>query len=237
MSLILRVDVDKPYGNHTFGRRILSKIIENYFPNFKIKSGYLSHLKEFITFCNNKKVVGTFYFRICTRPDSNCLQILQNGGHEIGLHLENSFSKFTFLEELNLFQLLSGRKVKSFSKHGSGVFKLGKYHYPKYEPEKYLEWATEGEVFYNSGNGIPKKPEDLISSDNYFDCVFWLEPSYRSISFNNISDLIEIAKNHDVVVLIHPCNYIADSNTKEAFHNLVKLSHEQNVQWKLFNDI
>ena len=62
------------------------------------------------------------------------------GGHKIGFHAENTRTIDTFSEELNVFKKkVSPAKVESFSKHGSGQLKLGKYHYPSFEPEKYGE--------------------------------------------------------------------------------------------------
>jgi hypothetical protein len=234
MAIILRVDVDKPYGNHTVLRKIASKMVEDFMPNFNLKIGYLSHLKEFIRYCNVKGVVGTFFHRICTLPDQDTLDLLQIGGHEIGLHLENSRNRDTFYNELNQIKSYTYLNVKSFSKHGSGVYKLGKYHYPKYEPELYKKWAIELGIRYPSGNGIPLKPEDLFSRDGYYENIFWIEPSYRSSRFNNLGDIIKIAKKNDIVVLIHPCNFLSDVATRKEFQNLVELAAVNNINWALF---
>jgi hypothetical protein len=235
MSLLLRIDVDKPFGNHSLIRRLLSKLIEDYFPLLRINFGYLSHLKEFIKYCNDNSIIGTFYFRICTRPDLECLDLIRLGEHEIGLHLENSSSKTAFLEELELLKSYLSVPIKSFSKHGSGVYKLGKYHFPKYEPIKYLKWSKESDIDYYSGNGIPNNPNELISRNNYHECVFWLEPNYRSPTFKSLEDLINFAKYNNVVILIHPCNYLSDIETKKAFQQLVKLAYDNKVDWKLLN--
>jgi hypothetical protein len=234
MAIILRVDVDKPYGNHTIIRKIASKMVEDFIPNFNLKLGYLSHLKEFIRYCNAKGVVGTFFHRICTLPDEDTLGLLSTGGHEIGLHLENSRNKDTFYSELDLMKTKLNLNINTFSKHGSGVYKLGKYHYPKYEPEIYKKWANEYKIKYSSGNGIPSKPEDLYPHDGYYENIFWIEPSYRNPSFNNLVELIQIAKNRDIVVLIHPCNFLSDKNTRKEFDSLIQLANLNNIDWVLF---
>lgn len=234
MAIILRVDVDKPYGNHTIIRKIASKVVEDFIPNFNIKHGYLSHLKEFIRYCNSKGVVGTFFHRICTLPDKETLGLLSDSGHVIGLHLENSRNKDTFIMELDLMKSKLNLNINTFSKHGSGVYKLGKYHYPKYEPEIYKNWAYEYKINYPSGNGIPLKPEDLFSVDDYYEYVFWIESKYRNSNFNDLTELIQIAKFKDIVVLIHPCNFLSDENTRKEFDNLIRLAKFNNVDWVLF---
>ncbi len=235
MALILRVDVDKPYGHHTLIRKITSKIIEDYFPSYPLMIGYLSHLKQFIRYCNLKKVKGTFFHRLCTSPDDETLHLLKRGGHKIGLHLENSINIEAFLKEFNSLQnKVAGIKIQGFSKHGSGIYKLGKYHDPKYEPEIYRSWEKKsGQKFY-SGNEIPTCPEDLLAKDGFFSKIFWMEPRYRSPSFCKVEDLIATAISNDVVVLIHPCNYISDVITRNEFHKLVNLASEKKIEWKYF---
>ncbi|MGV3599483.1 MAG: hypothetical protein ACO1PI_16595 [Bacteroidota bacterium] len=235
MALILRVDVDKPYGRHTLLRKVLSKIKEDYFPALPIKAGYLSHLKQFITFCNQHRVSGHFYHRISTAPDAETLNLQAKGGHITGLHLENSRSKETLKSELEELQRkVNGLKVDTFSKHGSGTYKLGKYHYAPYEPLKYKMWAKELGLKYFSGNGIAEKPEDLEDVDGYYENLFWVEPYYRSPNFNKLADVVATAKNKDVVILIHPCNYLADKQTKEDFEMLVEMAKKEKVEWKMF---
>jgi hypothetical protein len=234
MAIILRVDVDKPYGNHTLVRKIASKIVEDFLPDLNLKFEYLSHLKEFIRHCNDKGIVGTFFHRICTLPDEDTMHLISIGGHEIGLHLENSRNKNTFYSELNQIKSKLNLNIKSFSKHGSGVYKLGKYHYPIYEPELYKKWAIEFGIKYPSGNGIPLTPEDLYSHDGYYENIFWIEPSYRNSGFNNLIDLIQIAKKRDIVVLIHPCNFLSDKNTRKEFDKLIELAKLNNIDWVLF---
>jgi len=236
MAILLRVDVDKPYGRHTFMRKILSKLKEDYLPSLNIKKNYLSHLKEFITYCNEHKVKANFYHRLCTAPDSETLNLLSIGNHQFGLHLENSRSENTLkLEVEQLERILNGIKIHSFSKHGSGGYKLGKYHYAPYEPEKYKLWAKNLNLHYSSGNGIAQSSKDLDAIDLYFENLFWMEPYYRSSTFNSLEQLIESAKIKDVVILIHPCNYLADKTTHEEFQKLVKMAEVEGISWKLFN--
>lgn len=235
MSLILRVDVDKPYGKHNLLRAVASKLKEDYVPNIPFKIGYLSHLKEFIAYCDKNNVQGHFYYRLCTTPDNETVQMHQKSGHVAGLHLENSRSKENLKAELETLQKrVSNLTISTFSKHGSGTYKLGKYHYPKYEPLKYTEWSKELGIKYPSGNGTAKTATDLYAIDGYHENLFWLEPDYRDPAFNTLKQVVEAAKSSNVVVLIHPSNYVADPKTKQDFHQLVQLAKEENINWELF---
>ena len=239
MAIILRVDVDKPYGKHNIFRKIASKVKEDYLPRWSLYPGYLSHLKEFIIFCNENGIRGTFYHRLCTVPDPETLNLLNGGNHQIGLHLENSRDISTFIGELKeMEQLLPTIDIDTFSKHGSGVHKLGKFHYPLYEPEKYQEWSKSVNIAFPSGNGIPSCSTELDPDDNgYYQNVFWVEPPYRSASYNDLDLVLEKSLVSDIVVLIHPCNYAADKKTRDDFHKIAKFAKENAIEVKPFPSI
>jgi hypothetical protein len=236
MALILRVDVDKPYGHSNLIRRIASKFVEDYYPiplfgSFK----YLSHLRKFLKYCNSQDVPGFIYHRMCTVPNDTISKLLKKGNHKVCFHAENTRSMETFSEELQLFkEKVAPFKVESFTKHGSGLIKLGKHHYAPYEPEKYKEWAKELNIAYHFGNGICKQESDLCQENGFFSNMFWIERDYRDPSFFELEKLIEAAKNHDVVVLIHPCNFHTYHEVENDFKKLVELSKEQKVNWKVF---
>ncbi len=236
MGLILRVDVDKPYGNATFFRRIVSKIIEEFIPiPFIGTYSYLSHLKDFLIFCNNEDVKAFVYHRNCTRPDEETIELLIKGGHKLGLHAENTVTFETFEKEILLMRKkVKGISVDSFSKHGSGVLKLGKYHYPPYEPDKYLNWSVKADVNYFSGNGIATNEFDLESINGYFPSAFWIERDYRDKQFSDINTVIQISKTKDIIILIHPCNYQSTKEVRDDFKLLIQLAKENNIQWKVF---
>ncbi len=236
MSLILRVDVDKPYGNSNLLRKIVSKVIEDFMPIPMIGSyKYLSHCIEFLEYCNSVNVPGFIYHRICTTPNKRVVQLLKQGGHKLGLHAENTRSYDTFSKELEtLRKKISDLPVDSFSKHGSGVIKIGKYHYPPYEPDNYLRWAELANVNYYFGNDICQNESDLYSKNNFFPKIFWIEREYRHENFNQLLDLVEAAKKEDVVVLIHPCNFDSTKEVKDDFKTLIELADINNVSWKVF---
>lgn len=235
MSIILRVDVDKPYGNSTLLRKIVSKIEEDYitYPLLSRKM-YLSHLIRFLKFCNSNNVPSILYHRHCTIPDKKVLELIKIGGHKIGLHAENTRNFNTFKDELERFkEKVFPMQVDSFSKHGSGNLKLGKYHYAPFEPEKYLEWAKKLDVKFISGNDIAEKADDLYPVNNYFSKIFWVERPYRSSHFYELDNLIDAAKSNDVVVLIHPCNFDSTQEVFDDFTKLINLAKNKNVAWKV----
>ncbi len=236
MSLILRVDVDKPYGNASLTRSIASKLSEDYwFPDRIYKTRYLIHLAEFLGLCNKENIAGHIYFRMCTVPDEKIVELVKKGGHRIGFHAENTRSLETFSAEWNDFEeVVSPEKVSSFSKHGSGTLKLGKQHYAPYEPEKYKDWAMELNTRFYFGNGICKSIDDLIPKNDFYPNMFWIEREYRDNSFSGFDQLLKIAKNKDVPVLIHPCNYERSRVVANDFKELIKLSKENNIDWKVY---
>lgn len=235
MALILRVDVDKPFGRSNIFRKVASKLAEDYwFPVFS-SFGYLTHLQIFLEYCNSKNISGFIYHRTCTIPDEKIQKSLIKGNHKIGFHAENTRTFETFSNEINHFKnLLNPIQIESFTKHGSGMLKLGKNHYPPYEPEKYFEWAKKLNIDFFFGNGICSSSSNLLSSNNFFPNMFWIEREYRHPDFFEFKKLLEVAKNKDVVVLIHPCNFHASKIVLEDFETLVNLSKEQSINWKTF---
>lgn len=238
MAIILRADVDKPFGKHTFLRKVASKLKEDYFYSWHFELGYLSQLKEMLQVCNAANIQGTFYHRICTLPDSETVELIEKGNHDLGLHLENSRTEQSFIKEWEKFRNHKGcERAVSFSKHGSGLYKLGKYHYPPYEPEIYQLWANRNNFQFPSGNGIATQKEDLYANERgYFKSLFWLEPNYRNSRFASINSLIDAAKEGDVVALIHPCNFKADPITRIDFEKMIELAAQNNIRIKSFKE-
>src|SRR5262245_56849340 len=90
MALIVRIDVDRPYGKTPFLRHVFSRLGSDiYFP--KIDSfGYLRELHVILQLLNELNARAYIFFRRCTLPSDSILKLIDDGGHEIGLHLENS---------------------------------------------------------------------------------------------------------------------------------------------------
>ena len=101
---------------------------------------------------NDARARAYVFFRRCTLPSQSVLDLLKSGGHEVGLHLENSRSFDTFRQEVGLLETYFGRKMLAISKHGSGNGKYGFHHYAPYEPAKYIEWAERASMQLFLGN-------------------------------------------------------------------------------------
>jgi len=134
MALILRIDVDKPFGRSSLFAKVLSKAREEfYFPGLN-KLGYLKDLGVFLDFLDTNSIPAHIYFRNCTAPNAQIINRLRK--HKIGFHAENTQTIDTFKHELDAFRSkFLELNVSSFTKHGSGIFKLGRHHYPPYEPQ------------------------------------------------------------------------------------------------------
>lgn len=232
MGLILRVDVDKPYGRNSSFQKIKSKLTEDYwFPKLDFL-GYLKATEDFIKYCNDNGVKGFFYFRNCTVPNKKIRELLEEGGHKLGFHAENTRSLETFQGELNTFQKsTSGIALTSFTKHGSGFTKLGRNHYAPYEEDKYREWAGDVKVKFPFGNAIGESKGDFENIKDFYPKMFWMHSDYRHKEFPKVEDAIEASKKTTVPVIIHPSNFIADPFVREEFQKLVSLSKEQGIDW------
>jgi len=230
MPLILRIDVDKPYGSSGLTRRIISKLSENaWFPSLEIL-GYDRTSRRFARFLHQESIPAIFFFRLCTLPSQTGIREYLKMGHVIGLHAENTRSEATFLKEVAHFQHRSGlNRVTCFSKHGSGVHKLGRRHYAPYEENKYREWDQKHGIRFPFGNG-------MISSENYtheefFKEVFWMHPSYRDTKTFTVEWAMEQARQKTLAVLVHPENYYTVPQVKQDFDRLIAESKQQNIPW------
>lgn len=232
MAILLRVDVDKPYGHHTLLRRIASKLREDYEIQFFSFLSYLPHLKGLIKMLNENHVPSYFFFRLCTLPDEETKQLLERGHHISGLHAENTRSEETFLQEVKLFSR-NGISCSCFTKHGSGTLKLGKYHYPPYEPERYLDWASKSGLKFFSGNGTPDSEGELIlCKNNFWPNLFWMEHDYRSKTFNTLQQFKAAALKHDVVLLIHPENFYSYPILSTELKEIIDWAGSNQIPWK-----
>ncbi len=236
MSLILRVDVDKPYGHGNLIQKIASKITEDYFRLPFVHSLYYLHAQtKLLDFCNAHGVQGIFYQRSCTLPNKKVLNLIETGGHKIGFHAENTRSKETFSAEIELFKSkLLNHSINSFTKHGSGQLKLGKHHYPKYEPDKYIAWAKDLNLKFPFGNEIGDSAESLIAKDNFHSSMFWMERDYRHSSFSSLEQLIELAKTEQIVVIVHPANFATFKDVQEDLKTLFTLAKANEIKWEVF---
>lgn len=231
MPLILRIDVDKPYGNHTLIRKLASKFFEETaFPCPLV--GYLDHLKDFLTIIDEQNIPAIFYFRICTLPGQQLITSMLSRGHRIGWHAENTRSLVSFKAELEIFKAKTGIMPHSFSKHGSGVRKLGRYHYPPYEMEKYIDWSKQTGIPFFFGNDPYTKESKSLK--NFHKEIFWIEKNYRNEDFKEIKEVIERAQNESVPIITHPENIIRDVTCKKDFLELINESKAKKIEWLVY---
>ena len=218
MALIVRIDVDRPYGKQGFVRHVASRISSDYFLPRIAWLRYLDELKTILRILNANGKTAHAFFRKCTYPTPEVCELMEAGGHRFGLHLENSRSADTFHEELQSLEQKLGRRIVGFSKHGSGRLHLGRHHFPPYEPERYLPWGAQAGMKYFLGN--LEDPELPPAQDGELLCypsAFWLEPHWRDTKKFPIEWLLDEAQKRDVVMLLHPDNVTASPEITREF--------------------
>ncbi|MFX0132640.1 MAG: hypothetical protein ACFFDN_03235 [Candidatus Hodarchaeota archaeon] len=231
MSIILRIDVDRPYGKHSLFHHILSRISSDlYFPRIEAFK-YLSDLNIILRLLNQNNIRSYIFFRRCTLPSPSILKLMNEGNHLIGLHLENSSTFETFNNELMNFEAYLGRKIKAFSKHGSGKYKYGLHHYVPYESKKYIEWGKKANMHIFFGNYEDPTITDYIDNGlHIFPSAFWLEPFWRNTGKFNIEWLKNEAYKRNIVLLFHPDNITVDIRLFNELSFILK-----NIPTKIFN--
>lgn len=219
MSVIIRIDADSPYGKNTLVRHILSRFRSDfYFPGIE-KFGYLNDLIKIIKVLNFYHKSAFIFFRKCTLPTFQMIKQIQKGGHSIGLHLENSRNYNSFKEELKYFKDYFGLKITTFSKHGSGKHKYGLFHYPPYEPMKYISWGKKAGMRIFFGNGENPSTSNYQDGELYiFPSAYWLEPFWRNTNLFNLEWLKIETQKRDIALLFHPHNII---HNKDLFNELL----------------
>lgn len=210
--MIVRIDVDRPYGRSPLTRHMFSRITSDFGLPRLPGLGYLRELQQILTMLNARSVRAWIFFRRCTLPDRKTLALLEAGGHHIGLHLEDSRSFDSFLAEKERLEKHVQRPVTAFSKHGSGGARYGLRHHAPYEPEKYREWGGRSGMELFLGNGEdPSLPGTRDSSGlRVFPSAFWLEPHWRDAARFPVDWLIRATENQDHVLLLHPENVLVD---------------------------
>ena len=223
MALIIRIDVDRPYGKQGLVRHVASRVSSDYFLPRLAWLRYLDELKTILEILNEHGRTSHVFFRKCTYPTPEICELMQEGGHHFGLHLENSRTAETFQEELGALERFLGRKLVEFSKHGSGRLHLGRHHYAPYEPERYFPWARQAGMRLFFGNledprMSPAQHDDLL----FYPSAFWLEPFWRDTKKFPIEWLLSEARNRDVVMLMHPDNVTSSPAIMREFKMVVE---------------
>jgi hypothetical protein len=224
LALIVRIDVDRPYGRHPAVRHILSRISSDlYFPRIA-GFGFLTELQTMLSWLNDVGAPAHVFFRRCTLPSQAILDLLDAGHHEIGLHLENSRSFGTFLQETQMLELHVGRKARAVSKHGSGGARFGLHHYAPYEPKRYIDWAQQTFMRLFLGNLQDPTLEPIKAGNGLavFPSAFWLEPPWRDTRRFTVAWLLDHARTEDIVLLVHPENVLAHPDLVTDFKKLIE---------------
>ncbi len=184
--------------------------------------GFLAELRTMLYWLNLEGARAHVFFRRCTLPSESIIELLDTGGHAIGLHLENSRSFGTFLKETQILERHIGRKVLGVSKHGSGYKKFGFHHHAPYEPEKYVEWAERASMRVFFGNlQDPSMEATAANGLLFFPSAFWLESPWRDTKKFTVEWLLDHAQRRDIVLLVHPENVLVDPGLVADFKKLI----------------
>jgi len=212
MPIILRVDVDNAYPFIGFNFLALNY----YFP--KIASlGYQNFLVDLVDDLNERGVKSTFFFEKKTILKD--VDILKK--HEIGLHLVYSTTYESFVKELFYVSMKTLTKIRGFSKHGSGTLKLARGHDWLYKSKEYEQWAVKSNLSYFSGNGEnPDVAPTLKNGVTIFAGAYWLRSMYRSKEYN-VDWLVNYSDNNDVVVLMHPYNWVKYPQVRKEYEAII----------------
>jgi hypothetical protein len=213
-------------------RHFLSRLSSDlYFP--KVAGfGFLAELRTMLVWLNEERARAHVFFRRCTLPSRSIIELLDVGCHEIGLHLENSRTFDTFLDEKQIVEQHVGRKVLAISKHGSGGATYGFHHYPPYEPERYVEWARQVSMRLFLGNQQDPSLEPTQAGNDLlvFPSAFWLEPPWRDTKKFTVDWLLDHARHRDIVLLVHPENVLAHPGLVTDFKKLIKTLESRHFQ-------
>lgn len=234
MALILRIDVDKPYGRASVFQKVISKIREDYFFPAISSMGYLHAAHSFAFLLSERRIPGVFYFRNCTAPSPTLAKRFVDLNHGIGFHAEDTRSFESFRDELAHFQKWIGPvPIHSFTKHGSGELKLGRTHYPPYEEQKYLEWSAKVGVPFLFGNGA-YRTSDFVSNEKFYPKMFWIEEGYRNPLETPIEWALAKARSADLPILVHPENFYSRPWARTEMNRLMDGAEAEGIAWKGF---
>lgn len=232
MPLILRVDVDKPYGRATVIQKILSKVRENYWLPAFSSLGYLNHVKKFLLFLCEEDIKAHIYFRRCTLPPKEWINNGLMNGHKIGHHAENTQDFDSMKKEMQYVEKhFDFQHISSFTKHGSGKWKGGRNHYPLYEPEKYIKWAKKLNKSFLFGNGVINTSHYESNQRNYFPDMYWIDKLNGPIDQQSLEWITNTALIGNIVILIHPDNFIADNQVNINMKQLTFYARQKKIAW------
>ena len=217
VAVILRIDVDNPYGWHTQKKKVLNYLRLNWwFPAIK-KLGYLKFSDELLNDLEARGIPAAFFFTKFTTPKN--LESYEK--YEVGAHLISTRNYKEFLKELNQISKKLHRKIQGFTKHGSGKLKLCRTHTPKYEPDKYVYWAQKANLKYFLGNREnPEEKPFFVNGVLVYPSAFWIQKKYRADKYT-IDWLAEESKHRDIVVLLHPQSWATNRQVRKDYEKIM----------------
>ena len=223
MAIILRIDVDNPYGYENFQLKALNFLALNYgFPGVETL-GYLKYLKLLLTDLEDRGIRATFFFKAKTIPRSRELRSTILERHEVGFHAVRTDNFKAFLEDFQRVNRTFEGKVTGLSKHGSGAWKGERGHTWRYDPERCIEYARRLGLRYFSGNGEnPREEVKLVRGVLYYPSAFWVNRKRRAPEFT-VEWLIEETQTRDIVVLFHPYEWGTNSQVRSDYEKIVSL--------------
>lgn len=223
MALIVRIDVDRPYGQQGVVRHIASRVASDYFLPRMEWLRYLEELKTILGILNANGRPAYVFFRKCSYPSEEVRALMAAGNHVYGLHLENSRSEETFREELESLEQNLGFAVSAFSKHGSGRYRYGWHHFAPYQPERYLPWARRAGLRFFFGNREDPRLQPVEDGGLLvYPSAFWLEPQWRDKQKFPLDWLLREARQRHIVLLLHADNVTSDPEVMREFRIAVE---------------
>src|SRR5579885_692167 len=83
MALIIRIDVDRPYGREPLVRHVISRLSSDlYFPAIE-PLGYLRELGIILRMLNERRARAYVFFRRCTLPSPGILALIPKAGTKL----------------------------------------------------------------------------------------------------------------------------------------------------------
>ena len=217
LGVILRIDVDNPYGWQTGWRKILNYLRLNWwFPAVK-SLGYLIFLDELLDDLEARDVPAVFFFTELTVPKN----LERYKDYEVGAHIVSAGSYDEFLVELNDISGRLQRRIHGFTKHGSGKLKLSRRHEPLYDLDEYVKWAQKAKLRYFLGNGEnPEERPFFVGDVLVYPSAFWINKNYRADKYD-LEWLAEESEKRDIIVLLHPYNWATNEQVRNDYEEIL----------------
>lgn len=205
MPVILRIDVDNPFGWNQKKRLILNYISLNWTTIFnRVRLGYLSYAHELIEYLKLNEITAIWFFTLRTLPDKTFLKKIKETNQEIALHTVRSGTLEQFKLEVHKINSHISDQIRGFSKHGSGLQKLSRHHTPDYDDDKFITYAQETKLDYFIGNSETPSFLKKKGSLQYWTGCFWVNPERRDVKSFDLEWLKLTSKNETIVLIIHP---------------------------------